>query len=275
MAYDQEQRGSSGGVLGSMLNPVENLKYQYLSGWAALTYAQMMRTGGTSIQPFFMAGFIPGVRGLGTKLAASNNIFSRVAGGMLKGFDVGGIRSSVGRSLGAMTGLKGEELSRFVSTYNKNIHKAISKNAWKSLSNRELSGVLRGVGLKSGAGIDVVKNFLGRTADGAALPSMFRNAMTVSRLGTAGLGITLGVTLGSGAAHAMGMAFKGALASIDYANAAIEHMKALEFGGTLGPGFRTGAAVTERQRAVQELQRIPLSGRRFLGDEASIYAGLI
>ena len=86
----------------------------------------------------------------------------------------------------------------------------------------------------------------------------------------AGLAL-LGTTIG----RTFSMAFKAGVAALEYAQGRGEQIRALEFGGTLGAGFRTQSAATERQRAVQAINRTHLSGRRALGHEAVNYHALI
>jgi len=48
----------------------------------------------------------------------------------------------------------------------------------------------------------------------------------------------------------------------------VGHIRGLEFGGGLAPAFQTRLAITERQRAVQEIGRHSLNARRLMGNEA-------
>ena len=65
-------------------------------------------------------------------------------------------------------------------------------------------------------------------------------------------------------------AFKGIKATAELLNRTAERVHHLNLGGELSRGFLTGQAVTERQRALQAIQASHLSGRRMMGNEASM-----
>lgn len=90
-------------------------------------------------------------------------------------------------------------------------------------------------------------------------------------VGTMAAGITLGYAAGRGAEFL----FKTAVNAVESITAIAEHARALEFGGTLGAGYQTQEAATERQRALKMIQRNHLSGRRALGLEAQNYSALV
>jgi hypothetical protein len=66
-------------------------------------------------------------------------------------------------------------------------------------------------------------------------------------------------------------AFKGVRATADTINRASDRISNLELGGDLSHGYLGEQAATERQRALQAIQSSHLSGRRFMGNEASMY----
>ena len=84
----------------------------------------------------------------------------------------------------------------------------------------------------------------------------------------------VGAGVGLTAAAGFTFLFKKTLKAIEYVDGAKEHMRSLEFGGSLGPGFRSEHAATERSRLTSALMESPNSGRRFFGQEAKIYGGL-
>ena len=65
-------------------------------------------------------------------------------------------------------------------------------------------------------------------------------------------------------------AFKGITAVGDMIDRATERVHSLELGGELSRNFLTQGAATERQRALNAIQASHLSGRRFMGNEATI-----
>ena len=109
------------------------------------------------------------------------------------------------------------------------------------------------------------------------LPAGAQLVKTFSILPTLkGIGLPLiGALAGYGTAKLVGFTINKAIQVTNKVNEVAEHVRSLEFGGTLGPGYRTGAAATERQRLVQELQNSSSSNRRFKGQEASLYSGII
>jgi hypothetical protein len=66
-------------------------------------------------------------------------------------------------------------------------------------------------------------------------------------------------------------AYKGIKTTSEIINRAADQISKLELGGDLSRGFLSDQAATERQRALQAIQSSHLSGRRFLGNEASLY----
>lgn len=72
-----------------------------------------------------------------------------------------------------------------------------------------------------------------------------------------------------------GLAFKAAADAFDKASQTAEHIRALEFGGTLGAGYMSQEAATERQRGVSANNRSEHGGRRGLMLEAQNYAALV
>ena len=116
-----------------------------------------------------------------------------------------------------------------------------------------------------------VARLLGKPGAG----KMINAALFTSRLGSILSPLIGWGTLAYTSVRLAELSFKAAVGAMDYANAKVQQIRSLEFGGTLGAGFQTQEAATERQRAVQMLQRTHLGGRRGLGTEASNYHLLI
>jgi hypothetical protein len=118
----------------------------------------------------------------------------------------------------------------------------------------------------------------GLVNNGVATPQfakLINTTINANRIGGFLLPIAAGAALGSFAGRMFDLSYKAGNAALAYANSTAEHIRALEFGGTLGAGFKTNAAATERQRAVQALQRTHLAGRGALGSEALNYSAII
>lgn len=65
--------------------------------------------------------------------------------------------------------------------------------------------------------------------------------------------------------------YKGIKTTAAVIDRARSRMTDLELGGALSQGFLSEQGATERQRALQAIQSSHLSGRRFMGNEASMY----
>ena len=89
------------------------------------------------------------------------------------------------------------------------------------------------------------------------------------------LGIALPIVAGYAGGKIAGMAFRAGADALDKTNATAEHIRALEFGGTLGTGYMSQEAATERQRGVSANNRTHLGSRKGLTLEAQNYAALV
>ncbi len=256
---DQEQRGTGIG-LGTLFNPLTQLKYQYMSAWAIPTYMSMAR-GSFTFSPFYFwglagAGKIPELFGEGTTKTTLQYLLGKSYSG------VGNVADDLATSIG----LTGKEALAFKGRFTKDLTKQVIKGRWRAFDYKKVHDLI----LKH---VPEIK--------GGTMPEMLTKSIiglkktaTISRIGAAALPLIAGITIGGIAADLSTLAFKGAVASLNYMDTLIQHTRNLEFGGSLGPGFTSGAAATERQRAVQELQRTPMAGRRFMGREANIYSGI-
>jgi len=65
-------------------------------------------------------------------------------------------------------------------------------------------------------------------------------------------------------------AFRRSEKYLNYTNTVINHLRSLEIGGGLGPGYISTGAATERQAAISAMQGSIFTNRRFLGKEAKL-----
>ncbi|PIU55711.1 MAG: hypothetical protein COS89_06765, partial [Deltaproteobacteria bacterium CG07_land_8_20_14_0_80_38_7] len=263
--YSEEQRGTSGSLLGSFFNPITQMKYQYFSKWSIPTYMSMMKGGQIPVSLFYMGKFIPGMKHLVAAPGSDAPMWKKFVGSIID-YSYNPIQSLQDNIAGAAvkSGLDENVIHAFRSKFNKAATELVKKSKFKSIPSGDIKNLLGGL---LGPG----------QADKAMVTSaatMLNRAQVIMRVGGLTTGILTGMTIGSGIAGMAALAFKGAMATMNYLDSAMEHIRGLEFGGTLGPGYRTGAAATERQRSISELQRSPIAGRRFLGSEAKMYAGL-
>jgi len=271
--YNENDTQHAPSILGAMINPITQLKYQYLSVWAWPTYYSMMRSGNMGIAPFYMVTtMFPGLKKYGTNpFGPVGSVKDRIIGGL-----VGRVEWSVKGTIekvAAEAGMDKKIVSGFSSQVSRGLRKYMSQNRWKSLGdvdiyNRVLSEVSQ---------IGTSPRVLGAGTPGAItkIASSLKTAQTISRVGAVMTPVLTGIVIGNLVANAASLWFKGSIAALDYVNAQTQSMRNLEFGGYMGPGYKSAAAATERQRAVRELQRTPINATRFLGNEASIYAGLV
>ncbi len=89
------------------------------------------------------------------------------------------------------------------------------------------------------------------------------------------LGFLVGATAGYMGVRLGGSVVDKIWAGAKKAESVREHMRSLDFGGTLSAGYYTQSAATERQRADQALSMSDKGGRRNLGKEADLYAATL
>jgi len=266
--YEESKRGHSPSIIGSMLNPLTQLKYQYFSILSLSTYSRMAARGSFSFSPFFLwSAFIP------KEILAKTTMYPWTPG---KG-------DTLKKALGFFTGKGGWEFEGYMKGLLKEAgiaeQSGITSNIIKGLKDYTIKNKWRHI--SNNAVYDKVMSHIPEVGPGKAaelIPKIFtavKRTQAFSRIGSVALPIWWGYTIGTTTAHLAGLAFKGALAATDFVSNEIESIRNIEFGGTLGPGYRTGAAVTERQRSIVELQRSHVPSQRFMGSEASVYSALI
>ena len=265
--FDQEQRGTSAGLLGGIFNPVEGLKTQFLTTYGLPTYYAMAQ-GTLNVAPFYFASLIPGISKLGINPWDKGPVWRQVMGAAF-GMDISGA-GSVLEGFGTALGKSGDALTTFKGAWLKDLKQFVVRNRYRKLSDTRIFLQLQKY-LPNGK---VNRRLFMSTGMFQKAASGIRLAQSVSTIGTAVTGPLTGIAIGNIAANLAGLAFKGAISALQFAQTEKEHMRQVEMGGSLGIGFMSGAAATERQRCIQELQRTPLAGRRFMGREASMYAGI-
>jgi hypothetical protein len=265
-SYDDQNHNPS--IVAAMVNPITQLKYQYLGGaWSIPTYYAMRQSGNIALAPFYtVTTMMPWLKKYGStaKTAPWHQKALAFAVGKYE-WSLKGSIESVARS----AGMNETVLPKFTSELSRNLTKYVTKNRWKNFGDLEVyNKVLSEVtatGIRGPMGAGTPESLM-------RISSAVRTTQVISRIGATVTPILTGIALGEIAANAMSLWFKGSMAALDYANAKIESMRTLEMGGGLGAGYRTAAAVTERQRAVRELARTPINASRMLGNEASIYS---
>jgi hypothetical protein len=122
-----------------------------------------------------------------------------------------------------------------------------------------------------------LENYLAKEGITALSSSIVEKAgaVTVARAGLVLAGRVMNpimdvLAIGQVVAFAAETAFKGIKATSELLNRSAERAYRLDLGGELTRGFLNGQAVTERQRALQAIQASHLSGRRMMGNEASL-----
>lgn len=263
-------------TVGSFTNPLESLKWAFWSAPAAWTYAEMSRVGSFAFRPIALTGLAG--REFWGGLIAGKDPASKFFRGAFGGFTVGGTEAGL---LGGMetAGLSSKHLKEFSTVYRKTLKaarwkrmdpKLFIKGFVKNLDKSEIIGNVAG-------DYGPLKQHLTKLSSRATnklIPLIERNIL-ISRIGSVGLPIVNTIMVSSVVSQLTSFAFKAATGLADAMDSAAESLRSLEFGGYLGAGYQTSAAATDRQRAIQEIQRSHTNGRRVIGNEANMYSELI
>ena len=260
-----------------MLNPLNYLKYQYSGLFAILTYREMATKGAMTFHPYW--GYDWAIGKVFPKLGSfTGNFFEGTtgSGGFLKnlsGFALGKTAWSgdiAAQGIAKSIGLSGDVAAKFAASYKDEIGTYLGGKLWTTLDAPTIQGIVSSSAKKAGHSLVASRAVAERFAAPALRSAMM--SQTIQRIGSVLGPLNLGITIGATAANVLGMAFKGAYSATQFVNARLEHMRNLEFGGSLGPGYQTNAATTERMAAARYLQSTPLSANRFMGNEASVYS---
>lgn len=267
---DQQASYGIGGLL------TGQLKYQYFGGvWSLPTYWQM-RGGTVSVEPLYMANlFYSGFHKLGASMGSSAPWYKKALG-ILTGANRFSVEESVSAFV-AKSGVSTTAKDALVSSMTADLKRYMLKHKWENLRNGQVVSAIKSIAMNSTPKTGTViwdMSTKKMTSEITRLGMSMRTAMAVSRMGSLMMPAMTGITIGQVLANTAAFAFKGAMAATDYVRTRTESWGALEMGRGLSSGYQSGAAATERQRAMQEMARTPINARRVLGSEASIYAGL-
>ena len=252
------------------VNPINVAKFAYTSPLGSALYGpyKAMAKGKGLTFP----GLIPwGSKGIdlkhaGTLWGTDGGFVTKLQGTVRSGargmiFGVRGIGSgTTGEALEAMALSRRGLLGWKKTKANQIVKRTIYGEGWSSLSSgatSELKSVLGATSLWRTGGPGVAA--LGRAG-----------IMMAGRVINPVMNLLLCAEIISFAAETT---FKGIKATSDAINRASEKVYNLELGGELSRGFLSSGAATERQRALQAIQGSHLSGRRFLGSEATLAHG--
>ena len=262
--FDEQDRATSGSLIGNavgILNPFRALKEQYFSIWGLPSYYSMARGGSTTASLFL--GYSPE---WANKLKDNHNILKRGIGHFFSGYKYDPLGSLSEELLNASR-IAPESRAGAANVIRKNLAELLGKNKWSKMSKAKMYKMASSAVRMNGIGVK------GSMALRATVAKRMSSAITMSRLGAIGSGLFTGVALGGAIAEGFNLWFKGALTTLDTFSAFQEQVRSLEFGGSLSSGYMSTEAVTERQRALREIQRSHVGGRRMLGSEAQLYAG--
>lgn len=275
-----EQVTNRRGVISSLLfpNPLEAVKWYFNPFGATIGAWNMSHSGSFYMLPHSVPGYFfkKNIVGFGVKHFGDNYITRSVIPAVLgSGANVTGIASPgvANAIVDAASGMN----TAFAGDFGRALKSVIRRKRWAtggaSVADDVMFGVAEKLSKKYGnrQALSTVAKFMG---DKSAMTGMQR-MFIASKIGGILTPVLGGLMIGELVGRTMSLAFKAGVSALDYASAQAEHMRALEFGGTLGAGFRSQSAATERQRAVQMLQRTHLGGRRGLGTEAATYAALL
>jgi len=250
------------------INPINVAKFAYTSPLGAGlygTYRAMARGGGLTCP-----GFIPwGERGVDLRRASAlwgtdGTFLSKIQGVARTGargfvFGVRGIGAGTNQEAQEAMAIARKGLLGWKKVKSNQLVKAAGVEGWMgqqgmSIAPRAIREVLHSKSLWGVSGPGVVA---------LTRAGMIRTAGLLNPV----MNILLAAEVISFAAEAT---FKGIRATSEAINRMTEKAYNLELGGELTKGYLTTGAATERQRALQAIQGSHLSGRRFLGSEASL-----
>ena len=241
-------------MIGSMLNPFTAIKEQYFSVWAIpFTLTPAARTGAISYFPFFTPAMLFMKRVSYAGKALKDISLKSVVKGAFGGIHVtGGLPGVATHISNAMT-IAADDAAKLSKTLYPHLRSYMKVTPLGKITSEGVFDYLVGKGQIEGAR---VTELLTKIEPVKNIGSMVYTSKVVSTIATRFNAALIGVTVGELLANAVTYTFKGSLAALNYANAKIEHMRALELGGQLGPGYRSSAAAGERQGAVQGLSRV-------------------
>lgn len=241
----------------NIINPFPDIAAQFTGAVGIYTFGRMARGYGAGIFPSIFTSMAPTQFGLGGKTKG----FGLFARKWLKGFEWGG-----GPEMMRAMKLGGEYKTPFM----KALRGVLRESKWKTYIPEDFLASLGGALGKVGV---PVTSLTGKGV-AASIGKMGRYAVIGSSIGNVALPIIAGISAGQLVSNIVGLTFKAGVAAMNTISRVSEHIRGLEFGGELGPGYITGAAKTERQRAIQQIQRSHLNARRNIGNEAELYSGI-
>lgn len=264
MANQENQQPGLASFLFDAVNPVSQLRYQFIGAFSFPTYYGLRR-GKLNVQPMWVLNAFSGGK-LG-RMAREN---------MMKP-GVSPVKKHIMAFLGGYDFSPQVKFSKWIKEMNPDISetqlaetlKLLDENLinTKMLKNPEyISNILQSKG---------TGNLAKESADKIAL-RMVAHAQSFKHImkwvPVAGYAVAA-YDAGRIAAKAVSIMYQGAEAFSNFAKAKAENIRAVEFAKPLGGGFISHNGVTERQRAIAEMARTPSMNRRFLGNEAAYYSG--
>jgi hypothetical protein len=270
----QQRQGVGSILFGS---PLESVKYMLTPGGALYTSFFMKQAGSITVFPSGIGQFFlrPFMTAGATRIGLGPFWAEKVVPGVLGGGTILGGSTSAS-VVDALATIGDSSRKEFNNVFQKSFRHAVRHKKWMAGGETAVHDVMNTIydKLSDRFNSRMVNNFMTKLSS-ASFARTVNTAMYVSRLGSFITPIATGWFVGSAIGRAAELSFKAGMSAIQYAAAKAEQLRSLEFGGTLGAGYRTQSAATERQRAMQALQRNHMGGRRALGTEAQQYAALI
>lgn len=265
----EENQQGIGSFVFSTVNPLSQLRYQFLGGvWSFPTYYGLRR-GKLKIEPMYMFDLF------------SAGHLSKLAESRLADTTLSPAKRYMWKYLGGYDFSSKQRISSMISsaTKNGNITETALKEAAGelddllirnksnlTLNTKSISNILQ---KKTGLGLEQV------TADALAtrISSYTTGFRAITRIVPVVGYVLAAYDAGRIAAKAVSLIYKGAESFSNFTKAKAESARALEFAKPLYGGYISHTGVTERQRALSELARTPTINRRFIGNEAMYYSG--
>lgn len=257
---DEPKKSLTWELTTSLMNPVENIKSQFFSGfWGYTTYRAQRLYGKTQVDPFFFLNITR--KGLHKVTGFGDGVWAKAADTYIK------------KTTSGWLGLEGLNIDP-KSTYQDILQKYNLKTQEHSFN--KFVKYIRNNTTKQYS-VESIKTTMSVSEETAK--DLFKVAKRYSlyfkyiipgmQFMYAGI---LAYDIGSLTAKAIGGMINTSTKIANLLNNEAKNISSLEFNKQLSNGYLSGGAATERQLAIQAMQRNPGLHRRFIGNEASFYS---
>lgn len=269
----QSKLGSIAHSALTVINPFDDIRNQLTIPGIFYMSVPAMTGGAPMLYPsFFTSAF--GLAGRERWLKLFGEKFGGTIWGKGLASYLGGFHLITGpQTLAKQIGLDAANSKIFVKAWKS----AITRNRFRALDIGQFKNILAKtlIGSRSGYNWEYAMNklFIGQAA--SATERIAAANVLASGVGTVVTAVGAGIVAANLLSGITSFMYKAAVGISEAADRFAARARYVNFGGNLEPGYLTRAAATDRQRALREIQRSQLNGRRFIGNEASQYSALM